>query len=141
VLIGVAAGLGVTAATAHGRVAALIAGGMAVLCLVGASFFLYSYARDRQIVVRITEDGVERGGILWGWANIASIRGEISSWPAGVVPFFRLRGSVALDRPLETDPPLTEAEFSTLMSRLHEFTLQRHPHVQIDEQARSASPM
>jgi hypothetical protein len=132
-----AVGFGAVAASVRAGVGAMLAGEAAAGLIVFAAFLLYSYARNRQIAVRITEDGVERGRTLWAWANIATIYGEITTWPAGVVPYVRLRGSVAIDRPLETDPALTEGEFAGLMGRLAEFTGKCHPHVKVEVQPRA----
>lgn len=51
--------------------------GLTVLSIAGAGYYTWGLAARWEILVRISEDGIERGRRFWPWRNIKWIGGQL----------------------------------------------------------------
>lgn len=93
--------------------------------------FLWHYIRDHAIPLVIDASGVRYGRKHLSWAEIDSLRGQITGrrWSGMLQLVLRRRGRLFFGPPLTTTPGLSPAECADLMGRLQREITPVHGHL------------
>jgi hypothetical protein len=109
----------------------VVAFGSAAALLVGLfCYAVWGWLVRREIPVRVTADGVERGRRAWRWHQISAFGGSYCRrliW----LEFTLRKGGMQFPKHLATAPKLTQAEYDDLIARLTPYLAERHPHVRV----------
>jgi hypothetical protein len=112
-----------------GLVLNIVSGAVFGLFFLIGAYVLYLWSVDRQLVLRITAEGVEYSRTRWPWTSISRIGGTYLD--GGVAFVVHPRGR-SLARMLPTTPTPTREQFMSVMGSLQVYLSARHAHVTVD---------
>jgi hypothetical protein len=103
-------------------------GVLSLLAFVGIMLIRW-YVTDHSLCLHIDTDGVNYAGRHYSWTDVGALSGRLHG--SRVQLLLHRRGKIALDRHLQTDNGLSEAEFETLMKNLEDDLSPLYPHLKL----------
>lgn len=100
------------------------------ISLAAAGYLLYLWYVRREIVLKVTEEGVEYRGKVRPWSRITRIGG--ATMAGGITLVLSPSELPPLVQSLSVTPPLTERQFIDLMTKLQAYLAASCPGVVVD---------